>query len=94
MRARRRKGRGGDGGASGLQGEGPNRRLWAHGMRAGRTVNMLNTVATLVVSKLSGWLNTNASCRVERRAYKPVSRGAGKKKGGAWGDAGASGWSG
>eukprot|EP00964_Phaeocystis_antarctica_P030329 scaffold17120_cov41-Phaeocystis_antarctica.AAC.2 len=32
---------------------------------------------TLDVSKLSGWLNFNAACRVERRAYD-VGRGVGR----------------
>ena len=33
-----------------------------------RTANMAIMVVTLDVSKLSGWLNAFASCRVERRA--------------------------
>ena len=36
--------------------------------RAERTPNMLYMVVTLDVSKLSGWLNFVANCRVERRA--------------------------
>ena len=36
--------------------------------RAERTRNMLYMVVTLDVSKLSGWLNACATCRVERRA--------------------------
>ena len=36
--------------------------------RAERTANMANMVVTLDVSKLSGWLNADARCRVERRA--------------------------
>ena len=36
--------------------------------RAERTENMLAMVVTLDVSKLSGWLNADADCRVERRA--------------------------
>ena len=36
--------------------------------RAERTRNILNMFVTLDVSKLSGWLNTDAPCRVERRA--------------------------
>ena len=35
---------------------------------AERTSNMPRMVVTLDVSKLSGWLNTDADCRVERRA--------------------------
>ena len=34
-----------------------------------RTRNMSVMVVTLDVSKLSGWSNANASCRVERRGY-------------------------
>ena len=46
-------------------------RLKAMGVRAGaeRTQNMHCHSVTLDVSKLSGWLNAFASCRVERRAY-------------------------
>ena len=36
--------------------------------RAERTLNMLSMSVTLDVSKLSCWLNADASCRVERRA--------------------------
>ena len=36
---------------------------------AERTLNMLLMSVTLDVSKLSGWLNAHASCRVERRAH-------------------------
>ena len=36
--------------------------------RAERTLNMAYMVVTLDVSKLSGWLNADACCRVERRA--------------------------
>eukprot|EP00964_Phaeocystis_antarctica_P058052 scaffold34414_cov60-Phaeocystis_antarctica.AAC.7 len=43
--------------------------------RAERTANMPNMVVTLDVSKLSGWLNAYACCRVERRAYD-AGRGA------------------
>ena len=34
-------------------------------------------VVTLDVSKLSGWLNADARCQVERRAYD-AERGAGR----------------
>eukprot|EP00964_Phaeocystis_antarctica_P061150 scaffold36502_cov54-Phaeocystis_antarctica.AAC.1 len=34
-------------------------------------------VVTLNVSKLSGWLNADARCRVKRRAYD-AGRGAGR----------------
>ena len=36
--------------------------------RAERTPNICSMVVTLDVSKLSGWLNASAPCRVERRA--------------------------
>eukprot|EP00964_Phaeocystis_antarctica_P001313 scaffold701_cov64-Phaeocystis_antarctica.AAC.1 len=36
---------------------------------------------TLDVSKLSGWLNSNAPCRVERRKYD-AGRGVGPEAGG------------
>ena len=42
--------------------------------RAERTANMLCMSVTLDVSKLSGWLNADASCRVERRAFDPEPR--------------------
>ena len=49
-----------------------------HGTRAGRTPNMPYMFVTLDVSKLSGWLNADASCRVETKAYE-AGRGAGKR---------------
>ena len=36
--------------------------------RAERTLNMPSMLVTLDVSRLSGWLNADASCRVEREA--------------------------
>ena len=42
---------------------------------------MLSMVVTLDVSQLSGWLNSVASCRLERRAYD-AGRHAGQKLGG------------
>ena len=44
---------------------------------AKRTLNMLVMSVTLDVSKLSGWLNADADCRVERRAYD-AERGVGR----------------
>ena len=41
-----------------------------------RTLNIWFMVVTLDVSKLSGWLNALAYCRVERRAYD-AERGVG-----------------
>ena len=43
---------------------------------AERTWNMVRMSVTLDVSKLSGWLNADAPCRVERRAYY-AGRGVG-----------------
>ena len=43
------------------------RRLLA-GKRAERTRNMYSMVVTLEVSRLSGWFNADAYCRVERGA--------------------------
>ena len=58
----------------------------AEGARAcaERTWNMLLMVVTLDVSKLSGWLNFDAFCRVERRAYD-AGRDPGQEAGGAVG---------
>ena len=41
---------------------------WGGRARAERTENMACMLVTLDVSKLSGWLNADANCRVERRA--------------------------
>ena len=46
--------------------------------RAERTLNMDCMVVTLDVSKLSGWLNAVAYCRVERRA-NDAGRGAARE---------------
>ena len=45
--------------------------------RAERTLNMDCMSATLDVSRLSGWLNALASCRVEREAKKEERHAAG-----------------
>ena len=53
--------------------------------RAERTWNMLLMVVTLDVSKLSGWLNADANCRVERagmRCGKRCGAGGGRALGG------------
>eukprot|EP00964_Phaeocystis_antarctica_P089821 scaffold57376_cov60-Phaeocystis_antarctica.AAC.1 len=42
---------------------------------------MPSMVVTLDVSKLSGWLNSDAYCRVERRAYD-AGRGVGRARDG------------
>ena len=54
---------------------GSDSRLEGARARAERTRNMACMVVTLDVSKLSGWLNADASCRVERRACD-AGRGA------------------
>ena len=67
--AGRREGRGaGGGGASSVRREYPNCGDRAGRARPERTANMACMVVTLDVSKLSGWLNTDALCRVERQA--------------------------
>jgi len=60
---------------------GPGCEGWA-GYRAcaERTLNIWFMVVTLDVSKLSGWLNADADCRVERRAYD-AGRGVGRETG-------------
>jgi len=65
-------------------------RLLGTRARAERTSNMRAMSVTLEVSKLSGWLNADAPCRVERRACD-MGRGAGRKGGKARGGGGASG---
>jgi len=45
----------------------PDSRLLGARARAERTANMWSMVVTLEVSKLSGWLNAYACCRVEGR---------------------------
>eukprot|EP00964_Phaeocystis_antarctica_P052666 scaffold30850_cov73-Phaeocystis_antarctica.AAC.3 len=42
---------------------------------------MPSMVVTLDVSRLSGWLNDDAPCRVERKAYS-AGRGASREVGG------------
>ena len=51
------------------------------GARPERTRNMSLMSVTLDVSKLSGWLNADADCRVERRAYEAGSMRAGRWEG-------------
>jgi hypothetical protein len=58
------------------------RRLLA-GARAERTENMSCMVVTLDVSKLSGWLNADAPCRVERESINRAATG-GPGRGRAW----------
>ena len=68
-------------------GGGPDWRLGA-GEAAGRTMNMERMDMTLDVSKLSGWLNAVALCRVEREACE-AARGAGWEADGQWSGGGA-----
>ena len=42
-----------------------------------RTENMRNMLVTLVVSKLSGWLNADASCRESKGGHAVRGEGAG-----------------
>jgi len=62
-------GRGGNGGASGVQGKA--RLQVERRARTERTLNMFIMPVTLDVSRFSGWLKADASCRVEKGAYKP-----------------------
>ena len=58
--------------------------LWAQGTRAKCTLSMERMSVTRDVSKLSGWLNSSARCRVERRALdmgRGVDREAGRSVG-------------
>ena len=48
---------------------------------AERTANMMLMVVTLDVSKLSGWLNALARCRVERRRTMRSEVWAGRRDG-------------
>eukprot|EP00964_Phaeocystis_antarctica_P058916 scaffold34965_cov68-Phaeocystis_antarctica.AAC.4 len=61
------KGRGGVAAAQGARWEGPTIEF-AGRARAERTPNMNDMSVTLEVSRLSGWLNADAPCRVEREA--------------------------
>ena len=45
------------------------------------TSNISSMVVTRDVSKLSGWLNAFANCRVMRRAYEAGGMMAGKARG-------------
>ena len=56
-----------------------------------RTQNMKRMLVTLEVSKLSGWLNADAPCRVGRRVYEAGRGARTRRRKEAWGDGGASG---
>ena len=60
-----------------VHGEGPTQGCGVRA-RAERTENMDCMFVTLDVSKLSAWLNADASCRVERRACD-AERGAARE---------------
>ena len=57
-------------------------KAWGPRARAERTENMRCMFVTLEVSKLSGWLKADASCRVEGRACDAGGRGASREAGG------------
>jgi len=52
----------------------PDPRLGGRRARAERTWNIDCMVVTLEVSRLSGWLNADAVCRVERRGMRCGAR--------------------
>ena len=64
------------------RGTGPIQGLGAKGTRGERTWNMAYMVVTLEVSKLSGWLKADASCRVGGRACDAGGRGGSREAGG------------
>ena len=63
------------------RGKGPTQGSWGPRARAERTPNMLYMVVTLEVSKLSGWLKADASCRVEGHAIHGGEVRAGRREG-------------
>ena len=69
----------GDRGASRAQGRLDCRFGAGHGKE--RTPNMRGMFVTLDVSKVSGWLNAVADCRVERRGVRCGARCAGREAG-------------
>jgi hypothetical protein len=81
VRAGRREGLWcGGGTTSGMHGA--RLKAWGPRARAERTANMASMVVTLEVSKLSGWLEADAPCRVEGRACDAGGRGASREAGG------------
>ena len=68
------------------RGKGPTQGLRAKGTRRERTVNIQPMSVTLEVSKLSGWLKADASCRVEGHAIHGGEVRAGRREGlcGVW----------
>ena len=78
----------GRGSASSAQRDGLTK-AWGGRVGAERTTNMLFMYVTLDVSKLSGWLNAHAPCRVERRAHAMRDEVRAAGGGRAWGGGGA-----
>ena len=78
VRAGRREGVGCGGDASGMCTGMARLKAAGARARAERTLNMEYMSVTLEVSKLSGWLNADADCRVERRACD-AGRGAARE---------------
>ena len=65
------------------RGAGRDTQLLGLGRAQEHTTNILLMFVTLDVSRLSGWLNADALCRVERRAYRRCGvRGAAQEAGG------------
>ena len=62
----------GGGDAIGMHGEGPTQGWGGARARAERTWSIWLMYVTLDVSKLRGWLNADALCQVERRAWDAV----------------------
>ena len=77
VRAGRRERVWGSGSASGVHVEGPAVKAGRARACAERTANMENMLVTLEVSKLSGWLNVYADCRVESKTCD-AGRGVGR----------------
>jgi hypothetical protein len=75
VQGREAGGRGVASGASGyVHGEKARPKACGARARAGRTPNMPAMRKTLEVSKLSGWLKTDAVCRVKRRSMRCGAR--------------------
>jgi len=72
----------------GMHGEKARGKAWRPRARAERTWNMVLMVVTLEVSKLSGWLKADASCRVEGRACDAGGERSEPGGGRAWGGGG------
>ena len=73
----------GSGGRKGARTRRTRLKGWGQGTRGERTLNMYVISVTLEVSKLSGWLNALALCRVEMgaRTMRGEVCGAGRRVG-------------